>query len=172
MAKDTENKDLQKQEEDGVGYKGLVEVGIVRHGKKYKFSTFNAGTLALFRYLCYCIIARLNPNYTADVSNRPGSLRLFDSSGKKVLSYGIPFADIAIEEDTSLTDPKCSVKFNFLIPGTVILGKEIGKVELRSIDSTITYANADFGDAKIKITDIDTNVYVSWTLTIKNQPAR
>lgn len=159
--------DIKRKNNDSIGYIGSVEFGLIRNNKRYPKITANAGTYNLFEFLCNCIVARLNPNVVTDLQNRPGNLKLFDSANQQILSYGIGFSDLVVSGEDS-SDPYCSVKFYFLIPGTSIFRKSIKKVALTAInDFNKIYAEASFQD-DIIIDSIDTNVYVEWTLTIKN----
>lgn len=171
---------LKDKKKESIGYKGLVEVGIVKNGKKIKRLTANTGTLALFNYLCGCLSGTVNPNYNLDV--RPGAIRMY-TSNNSVLSYGIKYNNIEIVPEEVVeggvrneAKSKCSVIYEFLIPGTAILNRKISKVRLMPLfdtnvslaDENSYYAEAPF-DIPITVTDIDTNLYVSWTLTIKNE---
>ena len=156
------SKEVKKEKNENIGYKGQVEVGIIRNGKKFKKVTANEGTFALFRYLCDCLTGTINPNY--DINKRPGNLKLYNS-GSAILSYGIHFTDIKIVENAAA--PSCSVVYNFLIPGSIAAGKKISSVKLFDLTDTVEYASANFNNT-ITVEDSDVNVYVSWTLTILN----
>ena len=160
---------MKIKNKDSIGYKGTVEIGLVRNGKKFKRRTSNAGRAKLFRYLGECLIARLNPNYSASVENRPGNLRILNNN-TSILSYNIGFSDITLNVHDEGDNSYCEVVFNFLIPGSLIYNKRIQKVQLMSINQSDNepYAEASFIDP-IVVTDIDTNVYVSWVLTISNK---
>lgn len=155
---------------DDVGYSGSVEIGIIRKDKKYPKIVFNNGKIALFKFLCNCLAAKINPDVAATVSNRPMCLNLMNGSSS-ILSYGIPISDIIIESAESV--PSCSITFNFLVPGTTIFGSTITGVQLtNAFDNNIpivVYAEANLGGDVIKVNQIDTNIYVSWTLTIMNR---
>lgn len=166
--KEVKDKKMEKKKEDSAGYAGKVEIGVVRKGKRYKRFTTNAGTLNLFTFLCNCLSARLNPNAQVDIAERPGTLAIVDSIGNKILSYNIPVSDLTVEPIESTNNPRCSVIFYFLIPGTSILGKSIQRLQLRGVKGESVFAEAAFNDS-ITINDIDTNIYVTWTLTIMNK---
>ena len=172
-------KEIKKKQKDSTSYKGTVEVGIVKNGKRYKRFTTNTGTIDLFKYLCGCLSGEINANYNTNL--RPGCLRIYNGNNA-VLSYGIPLESVEIvphEETIGGTidqlHSNCSVVFSFLIPGTAIYQQTIDSVKLTPISdssaaggNTIYYAEARFDDS-ITIKDMSTNVYVSWTLTIKNE---
>ena len=156
----------KKKETSSVSYKGKVELGIIKNGKKFKRITTNEGFSTLFTYLCNCLAANLNPNVSVDIVNRPGKLRLLDTSGVSVLSYDINYTDILVVPGSGTNDS--SVQFYFLIPGTSIFQKNIKYVQLTSIvNRDIVYAEASFDDIII-VNDINTNLYVAWTLAIGN----
>jgi len=155
---------IDKKYNDAVKYKGEVEVGIVRNGVKYKKYSTNTGTVDLFKYLTGCLSGLVNPNYNINI--RPGKLRVIGTDNKYVLAYGIPFEDVStnyIDSDA----PSASVVYTFLLPGTLVQKQKLKTVQLMSIDDKIVYAQSDFGTI-ISVEDIDTNVYVSWTLRIQN----
>ena len=158
--------DIKYDASDGVGYSGLVEIGLIRNNKKYPKIFCNRGTINLFRFICDCLAARFNP-VSIDINKRPMRLNLIKASGGSVLSRSIPFSDILIKEDTAT--PACSITFSFLIPGTSAFQVDIGALQLVSSDSSIVYAEVNLGTDTIRVNQIDTNVYVSWTLNIKNQ---
>ena len=166
--------EIREYKSDSFGYKGTVEIGFIVDGKKFKITTSNAGKFTLFEFLCKCLVAKINPNTLADTADRPGNLIILDENNNSILSYGIGFSDLRIEgynndanEDS--TDSTCSVIFNFLVPGASIYGKSVKNVKLCSIaNKDIIYATASFNDA-ITTRDVDTNLYVSWRLTISNR---
>ena len=159
------NKDKKFKRNEQVGYSGKVEVGLYRKGKKIRKLSKNAGTYALFEYLCGCLAGSINANY--DIGKRPGKIRLYDASGNALLTFGVSFNDFEIKKNPSKLNPSCSITFNFLVPGATILNKSVKKVKLFDIQDETIYAEADF-DSTIKITSTDTNIYVAWTLTIYN----
>ena len=158
------NKKLKK--DDGVvGYSGDVEAGFYRNGHKFKQVTTNAGTRKLFEYLCGCLAGTINANYSID--KRPGKLRLYDSTGKQLLTYGVIFNDFQMGVNVDRPTPNYAITINFLIPGVTIRGKGITGVKLLSMDDVDIYAEAEF-NSPVSIEEVDTNLYVAWTLTIYN----
>lgn len=162
--------EIKKYVADGCGYVGQVEIGIYRNNKKYKMFSTNTGYYNLFYYLCECLAGGLNPKYQVDIAERPGKLQLLDSANKSILSYDISLTDLTITGDSSLGNSAtpCSIIFDFLVPGTIIFGKEIWSANLVSMkDTTKIFASTPFV-SPITVSDIDTNIYVSWKLTIGN----
>lgn len=155
---------------DDVGYSGSVEIGFIRKDKRYPKIVLNNGTIELFKFLCNCLAAKINPDVAATVSNRPMCLNLKNGTSN-VFSYGIPVSDITISSAESV--PSCSVTFNFLIPGTTAYKATITGVELTNSFNKdipiVVYAEANLGGSPITVNQIDTNIYVSWTLTIMNK---
>ena len=163
--------EIKKNVADGCSYKGEVEVGIYRNNKKYKMFSTNTGYSNLFRYLCDCLGGSLNPMYQVDIGDRPGKLQLLDNNGTRVLSYDITLTDVEIIDGSSgPTDTvPCSIVFDFLVPGTILYDKTVKTANLVSLtDSNKIYASTDFANG-ITVSDIDTNVYVAWKLTIGNR---
>lgn len=155
-------KDKKFKRDEHVGYSGSVEVGLYRKGKKIRKLSKNAGTYALFEYLCGCLAGTINANY--DINKRPGKIRLYDSSGNALLTFGVSFNDFEIKGNTSITNPNCSITYNFLVPGATILNRGVASVKLFPMDDSDPnvqpYAEASFNNV-IKITTTDTNIYVA-----------
>ena len=150
-------KKIKKSKKDTIGYSGKLEIGVVINGKRHKKLVTNSGKQSLFEFVRDCLAGRGN------VSKRPGQIKLYDGS-TALTSYGIGFNDISIG---AATDNEASIKLYFLIPGTIILNRSINKAELLSVDGASTLAEASM-DSSITVSSIDTNLYVIWTLTIRN----
>ena len=175
---------IKENKFDSVGYFGRVEVGIEKDGRKFKRFTANTGTIDLFKYLCGCLSGEINPNYSTGL--RPGALRLYAGASPttSILSVGIPVSGVVITPYTETdgtgaineAESACSITYNFLIPGTSLYNRKVFKVRLTPLSDTkpsggaepVYYAEAKF-DVPIVINDLDTNLYVSWTLTVKNE---
>lgn len=147
---------------DDVGYSGSVEIGLIRKDKKYPKIVLNNGTIELFKFLCNCLAAKINPDVAATVSNRPMCLNL-RSGSSNILSYGIPVSDITISSAESV--PSCSITFSFLVPGTTAFGSTITGVQLTNAfdinTPMVIYAEANLSGDPIVVNQIDTNIYVS-----------
>ena len=148
---------IKKEKKDNLGYAGKVEIGVVVKGKKHKKVIKNAGKKGLFEFVRDCLAGRGNN------SKRPGQVKLYNNA-TPLTTYGINFNDISL---LTATDTAASISIYFLIPGTIILNKRFNKVELLSVDGLTSLADASFGE-DIEVTQVDTNVYINWTLTIKN----
>ncbi len=162
------SKEIKKKSKGSVGYKGQVEIGLIKNGKKYKKVTTNSGKSELFTYICECLAARLNPNIQVDLSNRPGKLRIMSGS-TQIVAYDIGLSDVQITP--GIGEGPSDVVFSFLVPGTSVYQKSFQDVQLLAMKSDTKsgtiLAEAHFKNS-ITITDIDTNIYVTWTLSIGN----
>ena len=160
MAKEEKKeKDIKETKEDSIGYSGKIEIGTYSKGKRHKRTVTNEGTVHLFTYLGNCLAARLNPNVSVSIADRPGSLALLNAADVNVLTYNIPFNDVTITV-TDTSTPSCSVEFFFLIPGTAVLGKSIKNFRLKSVNGDKDFAKASLSKPLV-VTDVDTNIYVS-----------
>ena len=175
---------LKDMKFDNFGYHGEVEVGLIKDGKKIKRFSTNLGTINLFRYICGCLSGEINPDYS--INKRPGCIRLYAGT-KSILGYGIKFEDVMISEvvdkkpDGKINQAGSigSVTYTFLIPGTVLVNKQVNKVRLMPLldsrggiitsdnEDDYYYAEASFAEP-IVTTDMDANIYVAWTLTVRN----
>lgn len=152
------SKEIKKKKNENVGYKGQVELGIIKNGKKYKKITANKGKSELFTYLCKCLAAQINPNVQVDLSDRPGKLRVLDASNNRIIAYDISLSDVSII--SGVDEYPSSITFSFLVPGTSVFNRAVKNVQLISMTGDTVLAEAGFSKAII-ITDVDTNIYVT-----------
>lgn len=145
-------------------YEGNVRITLLNGKKPYKvINKHNYGTSEFFQYIWRRVrgenLNTQTPSYIFAIGRDGNRLTNFGviTEGQPVLTY---------DNNSQDQNDSATLTYTFLIPGTIVQGKEIAGFQLVSLDQNTVYAVLEI--EAITINNSKTNILVDWSLVLAN----
>lgn len=146
-------------------YQGNVKITLLNGKKPYKvINKHNYGTAEFFEYIWRRV---RGDNLNTKI---PSYIFACNENHERLTNYGvITEGQPELTTNNSSTDlhDSSTLKYTFLIPGTIVQNKEIKSFQLCSLDLSSIYAILDLENG-ITIDNAKTNILIEWSLVLSN----